>query len=254
MPSTIPFVALEQAIIAACAQRCIPFDTHTANYFVKFGDSWCFSTEAMMQQKFASVAQRNPSAPRVPVVHHIFQHEHLTYAIIESIETIQVSTDIFLRKVAAAVLWLRRQPVLPGVVLGPLGSGRAWHAIFKNKYAPAVSTLQRRQPGLAEINIAGEPLVLTQSDMDPSNFAVDATGCPVIFDFGEIGWLPQSLANFTLLRTSCFATAVSVCVFGDDLDSVAASSNLDSMCAVKTYLGTGFKSNLGLDENGNPAP
>lgn len=223
----------------------------------------------MMQQKFASIAQRNLSAPRVPVVHHIFQHEHLTYAIIESIETIQVSTDIFLRKVAAAVLWLRRQPVLPGVVLGPLGSGRAWHAIFKNKYAPlrftgtmalerflnkAVSTLQRWQPGLAEINIAGEPLVLTQSDMDPRTFAVDATGRPVIFDFGEIGWLPQSLANFTLLRTSRFANAVSVCVFGDDLDSVAASSNLDSMCAVKTYLGTGFKSNLGLDENGNPAP
>ena len=109
----------------------------------------------------------------------------------------------------------------------------------------AVSTLQRRQPGLAEISIAGEPLVLTQSDMDPSNFAVDATWRPVIFDFGEIGWLPKSLADFTLLRTSSFAAAVSAHVLGDDLDSVAASSNLVSMCAVKTYLGVGYESKLG---------
>jgi len=148
MSSTNPFVAHEKAIIAACTQqeqtygrqpdyrRCITFVIHTANYFVKFGDSWCFSSEAMMQMEIASVAQRDPSAPRVPVVHHIFPHECLTYAIIEPIETIQVSKDIFVHKVAAAVLWLRRQPVPPGVVLGPLGSGRAWHGIFKNKYAP----------------------------------------------------------------------------------------------------------------------
>ncbi len=109
----------------------------------------------------------------------------------------------------------------------------------------AVSTLQRRQPGLAKISIAGEPLVLTQSDMNPSNFAVDVTGRPVIFDFGEIGWLPESLANFTLLMTSSFARDVSVHVFGGDLDSVAASSNLASMCAVKPYLGMGSRSNLG---------
>ena len=149
MPSASnPLVIHEQAIIAACTRheqtnrqqpdyrRCIPFVTRTANYLVKFGDSWCFSSEAVMQKEMASVAQRDPSAPRVPIVHHIFQHEHLTYAIIELIETIQVSADIFVHKVAAAVLWLRRQPVPPGVVLGPLGSGPAWHAIFKKKYAP----------------------------------------------------------------------------------------------------------------------
>jgi len=214
----------------------------------------------MVQKHFAGVTQRDPSAPRIPMVHHIFQHGHLAYAVIELIETIQVPADVFVHKVAAAVLWLRRQPVLPGVVLGPLGSGLAAHIIFKNKYAPmpftsaealerflntAVSAMRRRQPDLADISIAAEPLVLTQSDMDPSNFAVDATERVVIFDFGEIMWLPASLANFTLLRTSSFAADVSAHVFGNDCDSVAASSNLTSMCAVKTC--------LGLDRDGNRA-
>jgi len=280
MSSTDPFVAHEQAIIAACAEhertyhqqpnyrRCITFVIHTTNYFVKFGDSWCFSSEAMMQNKIASTAQRDPSAPRVPVVYHIFHHEHLTYAIMEFIETIQVSMGIFVDKVAAAVLWLRQQPVFPGVVLGPLGPGPAWHGIFKREYAPlpftgavalerflnkALSVMRRRQPDLAEISIAGELLVLTQSDMDPSNFAVDTTWRPVIFDFCEIGWLPESLANFTLLRTSSFAAAVSERVFGDNLASVAASSNLASLCAVRVYQVMGFNSpNLGLDKDGNP--
>ncbi|KAH9939618.1 uncharacterized protein BXZ73DRAFT_88859 [Epithele typhae] len=265
MPSNDPFVAHQQAVVAACAQheqayrqnldyrRCIPFVIHTTNYFVKFGDSWCFTSEAMMQKEFAIVAEGDPNAPRVPVVYHVFQHEHLTYAIIEFVETVQVSEDIFVHKVAAAILWLRRP---------------AWHIIFKNKHAPllftgamalerflnkAVSMLQRREPGLAKISIAGEPLVLTQSDMDHSNFAVDATGRPIIFDFGQIGWLPESLANFTLLGTSSFAADVSVHVFGDGLDSVAASSNLASMCAVRVCLGMGSRANLGLDKDGNPA-
>ena len=72
----------------------------------------------------------------MPVVHHTFQRQHLVYAIIEFIETMQISEDAVIDKVAAAVLWLRRQPVPLGVVLGPLGSRPAWHGIFKNKYVP----------------------------------------------------------------------------------------------------------------------
>jgi len=179
----------------------------------------------------------------------------------------QAWEDTLIDKASAAVLWLRRQPVPLDVGLGPLGSGPAWHAIFKDGYAPlpftgavalerflnkALSTMQRRQPDLAKISIADEPLVLTQSDMDPSNFAVDATGRPVIFDFCQIGWLPESLANFTLLKTSSIA-GVSGRVFRDHLDSVKASSNLASMRAVMTYLVTGFQADqgLGLDKDGN---
>ena len=103
----------------------------------------------------------------------------------------------------------------------------------------------RLEPNLAKISIADEPLVLTQSDMHPSNFAVDATGRPGILDFLEIGWLPESLANFTLFRTSGFASSVSARVFRDDLDSIKASSNLASLCAVRRCLYTGFTSDLG---------
>jgi hypothetical protein len=105
--------------------------------------------------------------------------------------------------------------------------------------------MRRLQPDLVKISITGEPLVLTQSDMDISNFGVDATGRPVIFDFGAIGWLPASLANFNLLNTSSFARTVSVHVFGDRLESVVASSNLGSMSAAKLCLSTSSRSNLG---------
>ena len=46
---------------------------------------------------------------------------------------------------------------------------------------------------IPDVSIADEPLVLTQSDMDRSNFSVDTTERPVILDPGEIGWLPESL-------------------------------------------------------------
>ena len=102
----------------------------------------------------------------------------------------------------------------------------------------AVSLQQRRQKDLANISISGERLILTQSDMDPSNFGIDETGRVVIFDFSEIGWLPESLANYTLLCTKKFASDVAARVFGDDLDSVTASSNLASLVQVRMLLFT----------------
>ena len=74
--------------------------------------------------------------------------------------------------------------------------------------------------------------------MDPSNFGIDETGRVVIFDFSEIGWLPESLANYTLLCTKKFASDVAARVFGDDLDSVTASSNLASLVQVRMLLFT----------------
>ncbi|KAL1722377.1 hypothetical protein EV715DRAFT_193104 [Schizophyllum commune] len=272
MLSGTSFVAHEQDIVAACAQhelahaqqidyrRCIPFIIDDTRYFVKFGDTLSFASEAATQQELAKVARRDQDAPHVPAIHHIFAHEHLTYAIMELVETMEVPMDVFVQKVADAVLWLRRQPAPPGVVLGPLGGGRAWHKIFKDSCAPlpftstvalerflnkAVATIRRRRPNIADINIADDPLVLTQSDMDPSNFGVDTAGRPVIFDFGQIGWLPESLANYSLLGTSTFASGVSAGVLGDSLRSVAESANVKSMGAVRMHLGMSFSHDLG---------
>ncbi|KAL1730647.1 hypothetical protein EV714DRAFT_210236 [Schizophyllum commune] len=272
MTSSASFVAHEQDITVACAQhelahaqqidyrRCISFIIDDTRYFVKFGDTVSFASEAVTQQELARVARGEQDAPHVPAIHHIFAHEHLTYAIMEFVETMEVPMDVFVQKVADAVLWLRRQPAPPSVALGPLGGGRAWHKIFKDSCAPlpftsavalerflnkAVATIRRRRPNIADINIADEPLVLTQSDMDPSNFGVDTAGRPVIFDFGQIGWLPESLANYSLLGASTFASGVSTGVLGNRLRSVAKSSNVKSMGAVRMHLGMSFSHDLG---------
>ncbi|KAI5830566.1 hypothetical protein K523DRAFT_351558 [Schizophyllum commune Tattone D] len=220
---TTSFVAHEQAIVAACAQhelayaqqidyrRCISFIINDTRYFVKFGDTLSFASEAATQQELTKVARRDPDAPHVPAIHHIFAHEHLTYAIMEFVETMEVPMDVL-----------------------------------------AVTTIRRRRPSIADINIADEPLVLTQSDMDLSNFGVDTAGRPVIFDFGQIGWLPESLANYSLLGTSTFASGVSAGVLGDSLRSVAESANMKSMGAVRMHLGMSFSHDLGLDCDGNP--
>jgi hypothetical protein len=139
-----PFVALEPAIIAACANH--EKDNHAvlgyrrlilfANYIIKFGDSWCFSSEVQTHNHFAKVTEKDPTAPRVALIHHIFKHEHLTFAIIEPIQTILVAEDVFVQKVADAVLWMRNQACPAGVALGPLGSGPAWHEIFEGHCAP----------------------------------------------------------------------------------------------------------------------
>ncbi|KAL1678077.1 hypothetical protein EV122DRAFT_290601 [Schizophyllum commune] len=262
MTSNASFISREHDIVAACAQhelahaqrreyrRCISVTIDENRYFIKFGDTWCFASEVATQQKLANVARSEQDAPHVPAIHHIFAHEHLTYAIMEFVETMEVPMDVFVQKVADAVLWLRGQPAPPGVALGPLGGGRAWHKIFKDNCAPlpftspAVTTIRRRRPNIADINIADEPLVLTQSDMDSSNFGVDTVGRPVIFDFGQIGWLPESLANYSLLGTSTFASGVSAGVLGDSLRSVAESANVKSMGAVRMHLGMSFSHDL----------
>ena len=87
--------------------------------------------------------------------------------------------------------------------------------------------------------------MLTQSDMDPSNFGVDTAGRPVIFDFGQIGWLPESLANYSLLGTSTFASGVSAGVLRDSLRTVAESPNVKSMGVVRMHLGMSFSHDLG---------
>ncbi|KAF8326441.1 hypothetical protein F5887DRAFT_1002736 [Amanita rubescens] len=55
------------------------------------------------------------------------------------------------------------------------------------------------------VSFDNEPLILTQSDMDASNFGVDESGKIVLLDFSQIGWLPLSFSKFTI---SCVGLAV----------------------------------------------
>lgn len=217
---------------------------------------------------FANIAQSDPTAPRVAVIRHSFEHDYLMYAVIEPVETVPVMKDIFIRKMAEAVLWMRRQPRPDGVALGPLGSAPIRHTIFDRGRAPlpftsvvalerflntVISKLRRlRQPNLPYVSISNERVVLTQSDMNPSNFGVDTTGKPVVFDFDGIRWLPESLANYTLFCRGFYETDVAALVFGDEIDSVRAASHLKSLGEVKVCLITGFQTTHGPDKDGNP--
>ncbi|KIO27483.1 hypothetical protein M407DRAFT_23297 [Tulasnella calospora MUT 4182] len=261
MSSSEDFVALEPAIISACAKheqenghkrdyrRCLPF----GSYFVKFDADWSFLPEVTTLKYLADLAKNDASAPRVPQVHHFFnRNERMAYVVMEFIQLVEVPTADLAVKAAQAVFWMRGVPAPSDVVLGPLSSGPARHVVFKNRVAPldfvsvealeryfnkVVEKLRMRFRNIADVSIANEQLVLTQSDMDPSNFGVDAAGRSVILDPGEIGWLPESLALYTLFRTTEFASDVAACLYTpEDAARLGAHPNLASMAVVRVML------------------
>ena len=50
----------------------------------------------------------------------------------------------------------------------------------------------------AEMDFLNDRLIFTQSDMDRSNFALDKDNRICMFDFAEVGVLPESFASYTL--------------------------------------------------------
>ena len=81
--------------------------------------------------------------------------------------------------------------------------------------------------------------------MDASNFGVDAAGQPVILDSGEIGWLPESLDLYTLLRTTGFAWKVAAHLFGrDEATRLCVQPNLASFAGVRSLLGMAAEPSL----------
>lgn len=68
--------------------------------------------------------------------------------------------------------------------------------------------MSRSQDAATVVSVADEPLVLTQSGMDASDFDVDAEGRSCIFDPDEIGRFPEPFADYTLLSTTVLAASV----------------------------------------------
>ncbi|KAG8921587.1 hypothetical protein FRC01_000174 [Tulasnella sp. 417] len=222
----------------------------------------------MTLEYVAKLASKDASAPRVPQVYHFFHRdERMAYVVMELIPLVKVSPKDLAPLAALAVRWMRGVPAPDDVVLGPLGHGCARHVIFKNYRAPldftsvealerflnrAVARLLPSRDPVADISIANERLVLTQSNMDSSNFGVDTAGRAVVFDAGDLGWLPESLADYTLFRTTGFARAVAACLY-DDPDvatRVKQSPTLASMGQVRGLLWTAYPASLGLDNDG----
>ncbi|KIO27451.1 hypothetical protein M407DRAFT_23270 [Tulasnella calospora MUT 4182] len=269
MSSSEYFVALEPDIISACAEherenghkreyrRCLPI----GSYFIKFDAYSSFLPEVTTLKYLADLAKNDASAPRVPQVHHFFHRNgRMAYVVMELIQLVEVPTADLAVKAAQAVLWMRGVPAPSDVVLGPKGPGRARHVVFKNRVAPldfvsvkaleryfnkAIEKLRLRFKNIADVSIANEQLVLTQSDMDPSNFGVDAAGQSVILDPGEIGWLPESLALYMLFRTTDFARDVTACLYApEDAAHLGAHPNLASMGGVRVMLAQAAGPNL----------
>ncbi len=167
---------------------------------------------------------------------------------------------------ALALQWLHDLPAPPGHVgIGPLGNGLARHTLFKDCTAPLSfpSTqaldryLDRVRPCLyflsirhplihdlgqaimqilhwfrpaAPASISHERLVFTQSDMHMSNFGVNDKGMTCLFDFGEVGLLPESFASYTMSLTAPFTVDVARHLVWP------SCSNLDSMSKIRRYL------------------
>jgi hypothetical protein len=63
----------------------------------------------------------------------------------------------------------------------------------------------RAQQHLSPVEITGDRLMFTQSDMHPSNFGVDQHGKTVLLDFAEIELLPETFVAHTLSLEERFA-------------------------------------------------
>ncbi|KAF8650214.1 hypothetical protein AX16_005347 [Volvariella volvacea WC 439] len=239
------------------------------NLSVKYTDHAFIKAESLALQHLYDLASRGGiDAPHIPrMVHYFHSPDGWGYMIMERINLRAVSSDELHRKAACAVLWLRTHRV---TFFGSLGGTNTCHTVFQAGKAPhpftsvtaaqtylnvAVDRVQHQRANwmtpIAEINLVDDNVVLTQSDMDPSNFGVALDGRPVVFDAATIQALPKTLADFTLFHTTPFAKAVSAYVFiARERAPLLASSNFESLTAVRTYLSTG-NDDLGVDANGN---
>src|SRR5258708_29557362 len=95
----------------------------------------------------------------------------------------------------------------------------------------AITQIPRRFRPAAHAIISHERLVFTQSDMHVSNFGVDDKGMTCLFDFGEVGLLPESFASYTMSLTAPFTVDVARYL------AWPSCSNLNSMSKIRGIFG-----------------
>ncbi|KAG8829077.1 hypothetical protein FRC17_007154 [Serendipita sp. 399] len=267
-----PTATLEDAIIKACTEhedqhggkrgyrRCLVFE----GFFVKFDDYISLQPQAETQIYVFQCAMHDTNAPRIPEVLHFLHRDgdDMAYIIMDYINLTATPPPDFHSKVAHALQWLHDLP-LPHerVRIGPLGSGCARHPVFKDYVAPlpftSVQAIQRylnHDLGQAiarfklgdSVDMSQDALVFTQSDMHESNFGVDDNGKAVLFDFGDVGILPESFARYTMASTAPFTAAVAKHL------GWPSPPDLNTLSKLRGTLWMVGKPELGLDENGMP--
>jgi len=248
------------------------------NFVVKYSEHVSIMRECQALQNLYELAIKGgDGAPRVPqVVHYFHRPNGFGYMIMERIHLRNVSEDELCGKTAKAVLWLRAQQMDLFGSLGGANTchtvfqrDSAPHpftrvaaaqtylnevrvSLFRSLFSPAcpdfsstceaVDRVRRRRQSwmkpIANINLTDDNVVLTQSDMNQSNFGVALDdGRPVIFDAATIQALPKTLADFTLLQTTSFAKAVSAYVFHPvESNALLKSPSFISLAEVRSYL------------------
>jgi hypothetical protein len=143
--SFIEQVDLRALIVKGCARSVsIWLSEPNANdfvilepYFIKFGDP-SLHYRAETQRYVYEQASQDSNAPRIPKVYDSFDHDTVTYLVMEFIPMLsrQSLATCLPQKTADAIDWLRRLPPPPGARIGPLGGGYACHQLFKEWSAP----------------------------------------------------------------------------------------------------------------------
>jgi len=259
--------ALEANIVEACTNHkllhwkdndyraCVSIGT---DYFVKFGHPNDVLPEIQTQSYIFDYAESNPhpDAPYIPQVVHHFKDSITMYLVMEFV-TLTAAPSI--DRIAQALVWLSNVPPPPNHVIGPLGGGVIRHSFFKDFTAPlvfsSVGALQRfmnkaytvlstgAQKRVSPVEIRGDRLMFTQSDMRHSNFGIDQHGKTVLMNFGGIGLLPETFVAHTMGEKRLAPVAIAL--------SLSRSSNA-SMAAISSTLWMVASPKLGLDEHGNP--
>jgi len=271
MTSTPSDAAFEAVIISACAEherasrwehdyrRCLVIE----GVFVKFDSYRSLYPQVETQKYVFQCAKGDMNAPRVPEVLHFFHRDYqMAYVVMEYINLTPHPVPDLPKKVALEIQWLRDLPApLDCLWFGPLGGGRVRHTLFKDYLAPlsfisiqaierylntAIPRVSRRSGPLAPVSFSQERLVFTQSDMDESNFGVDTEGRTCLFDFAEVGLLPESFASYTMSIRDPFTVAVAQHL------GWPTSSNISTMGKISSFLWIYYDPTLGLDDNGDP--
>jgi len=79
------------------------------------------------------------------------------------------------------------------------------------------------QKQLSPVEISGDRLIFTQSDMHPSNFGVDQHGKTVLLDLAEIGLLPKTFVTHTMSSEKRLAPIVIALSLSDSSNASMAA-------------------------------
>ncbi|KZT33873.1 hypothetical protein SISSUDRAFT_1065785 [Sistotremastrum suecicum HHB10207 ss-3] len=277
--------ALEDAVVRAAEEherRSYRSDGVYSRYFylgdhdssypglcIKYTDNGTlWSEHDMLQRIYALACSDGDAAPHVPQpIHYFHRSPTMMYLVMSHIEQQSVPPTVLVAKAASAVQWLHSKRYTAEQPFGIVPHTPVYHKLFKDRNAPfaftsvaaaekylntALRRIKRPIEPLAEISLTTEDVVLTQSDMDASNFGVAQDGRAIVFDAASIRGLPLSLADYTLFRTTPFATAVAECLFDrKEIDKRLCSPNLKSLIEVRRQLSWTYDARLGLNSDGD---